>query len=83
MLSVEAEEHGDALQAVGDLGADRLELEAARLLEVGELGDLHAVEHHLPADAPRAERRRLPVVLLEAQVVDLVRSTPIASRLRT
>ena len=28
-----------------------------------------AVEHHLPADAPGAERRRLPVVLLEAHVV--------------
>src|SRR5581483_9585328 len=39
------------------------------LLEVGELRDLEAVEEHLPADAPRAERRRLPVVLLEADVV--------------
>ena len=46
-----------------------LQLQAARLLEVGELGDLHAVEHHLPADAPGAERGRLPVVLLEAEVV--------------
>jgi hypothetical protein len=50
------------------------------LLEVGELRDLHAVEHHLPADAPGAERRRLPVVLLEADVV-LRGLMPHASRL--
>ena len=48
---------------------DRRQVDAADLLEVGELRDLLAVEHHLPADAPGAERRRLPVVLLEADVV--------------
>ena len=31
--------------------------------------DLEAVEPHLPAEAPGAERRRLPVVLDEAHVV--------------
>ncbi len=41
----------------------------ARLLEVGELGDLLPVEQHLPPDPPRAERRRLPVVLFEPDVV--------------
>ena len=45
------------------------EVDAARLLEVGELRDLLAVEEHLPADPPGAEGRRLPVVLLEAHVV--------------
>ena len=45
------------------------EVDAAGLLEVRELRDLHPVEEHLPADSPRAERRRLPVVLLEAEVV--------------
>ena len=40
------------------------------LLEVRELRDLHAVEEHLPADAPGAEGRRLPVVFLESDVVD-------------
>src|SRR5207244_13193193 len=54
---------------VGELGRDRGELDAAGLLEVGELRNLHAVEHHLPADAPRTERRRFPVVLLEADIV--------------
>ena len=61
--------HRDALEAVRDLARDRREVDAARLLEVGELRDLLAVEQHLPADAPRPERRRLPVVLLEAHVV--------------
>ncbi len=63
------QEHRDALEAVGDLAGDRLQVDAAHLLEIGELRDLQAVEHHLPADAPGAERRRLPVVLLEADVV--------------
>ena len=63
------QEHRDALEAVGDLARDRRQVDAADLLEVGELRDLQAVEQHLPADAPGAERRRLPVVLLEADVV--------------
>ena len=61
--------HGDALEAVGELGRHRLAVEAARLLEVGELGDLHPVAPDLPAEAPGAERRALPVVLDEADVV--------------
>ena len=63
------QEHRDALEAVGDLAGDRGEVDAADLLEVGELRDLQAVEHHLPADAPGAQRRRLPVVLFEPDVV--------------
>ena len=35
----------------------------------GELRDLETVEEDLPADAPGAERRRFPVVFLEAHVV--------------
>src|SRR5688500_15662882 len=57
------QEHGNPLEAVGDLARDRLEIEAAHLLKIGELRDLRAVEQHLPADAPGAQRRRLPVVL--------------------
>ena len=45
------------------------QVDAAGLLEVGELGDLHAVHDDLPADAPGAEGRRLPVVFLEPHVV--------------
>jgi hypothetical protein len=47
----------------------RYEVDAAGLLEVGELGDLHAVEPDLPAEAPGAQGRRFPVVLDEADVV--------------
>src|SRR5688500_1245958 len=61
--------HGQALQAIGNLAQHRLAGEAADLLEVGELGDLHAVEPHFPAQAPSAERRRFPVVLDAADVV--------------
>ena len=61
--------HREALEAVGQLDRDRRQVDAAGLLEVGELRDLLAVEQHLPADAPGAERRRLPVVLLEPDVV--------------
>ena len=31
--------------------------------------DLEPIQHHLPADAPRAERRRFPVVLFELDVM--------------
>ena len=61
--------HGQALQAVGDFHRHRRALEAADLLEVRELRDLHAVEPHFPAKAPCAERRGLPVVFHEAHVM--------------
>src|SRR5439155_18821852 len=47
----------------------RREVDPPDLLEVRELGDLQAVEHDLPADAPGAERRGLPVVFFEPDVV--------------
>ena len=55
--------HGDAFDAVGQLARDRLEVNAAALLEIGELGDFHAVQPDFPAEAPGTERRRLPVIL--------------------
>ena len=61
--------HRQTLEAVGDLAGDRPALEPAGLLEIGELGHLHAVEPHFPAEAPGAQRGRLPVVLDEAQIV--------------
>ena len=39
------------------------------LLEVGELGDLHAVQPDLPAQAPGPQGGGLPVILHEADVV--------------
>ena len=61
--------HPDPLEAVGDLCRDRCEVDATRLLKVGELRDLLAVEQHLPADPPGPQRRRFPVVLFETNVV--------------
>src|SRR3546814_18305176 len=61
--------HDEALEPVGELGGDRIAVDAADLLEVGELADLHAVAPDLPAEAPGAHRRALPVVLAEADVV--------------
>jgi len=46
------EVHGDAFRAIGELGADGIQIDAAALLEIGELGDLHAVEPHFPAQPP-------------------------------
>ena len=61
--------HREALEAVGDLAHDGPAVEPAHLLEVRELRDLHAVQPDFPAEAPGAERRRLPVVLDQADVV--------------
>src|SRR5256885_11826777 len=47
--------HREALEAVGDLAGHGAAVEAADLLEVGELRDLHAVQPHLPPQAPRSE----------------------------
>ena len=61
--------HRETLEAVGDLDRNGVAVDAAGLLEVRELRHLHAVEPDLPARAPRTQRRRLPVVLDEANVV--------------
>ena len=61
--------HGDTFQAIGQLDGDGVQVEAAELLEIGVLGDLLAVEPHLPAQPPGAEGGALPVVLDEADVV--------------
>ncbi len=60
---------GDAVEAVGDFDGDGIELRAARLLEVGELGDLLAVEPHFPTKAPGAEGGAFPVVFDEADIM--------------
>jgi hypothetical protein len=62
--------HGEALEPVGELARDGAAVVAPHLLEVGELRHLHAVAPHLPAQAPGAQRRALPVVLHEAHVVE-------------
>src|SRR6185437_3669822 len=61
--------HGQALKPVGQLGRDRVALDAADLLEIGELADLHAVEPDLPAEAPGAQGRAFPIVLDKGDVV--------------
>src|SRR4029079_9984811 len=55
--------HGEALEAVSELARDRIAVEAADLLEVGELRPLHAVAPDFPAETPGAQRRALPIVL--------------------
>jgi len=61
--------HGNAFRAVSQLGADGTAVETAHLLEVGELGNFHAVEPYLPAQSPGAQCRGFPVVLHETDVM--------------
>ena len=49
--------HGEAFETIGDLAHHRPAVEAAHLLEVGELRNLHAVQPDLPAEPPGAQRR--------------------------
>ncbi len=63
--------HGESLDTVGDLTSDRLAVESADLLKVGELGDFHAVQPDFPAQSPGAERGVFPVVFDQAYVVRL------------
>src|SRR5208337_4352522 len=57
------------LQPVGKFDGDRVKIHSATLLEVSELRNFKSVQHHLPPDAPSTERRRLPVVFFELDVV--------------
>ena len=59
----------DALDAIGDFHRHRLQLQAAGLLKIGELGDFLAVEPDLPAQTPGAQGRTLPVVFHKADVL--------------
>ena len=61
--------HGDAFQTVGDLNRNRVQLNAARLLEVGELGDLLPVQPDFPAQAPGAQGGAFPVILYKTNIV--------------
>ncbi len=63
--------HRNPLQAVGQLDSHRIKLQTAGLLKIGVLADLHAIEPHLPAQAPGPQRRAFPVVLDKADVVFL------------
>ena len=63
--------HREPLEPVGQFARDRRAFEAGDLLEVGELRHFHAVAPAFPAEPPGAERRAFPVVLDEADVVQL------------
>src|SRR5947199_1169204 len=63
------QEGANTLQAIRKLDRDGVEINAAALLKVGELGDLQAIEKDLPPDAPGAERRRLPIVFFKPNVM--------------
>ncbi len=63
------ERHDDALHAVGDLHRHRVERHPAGLLKVGELGDFQAIQPHLPAQSPGAQRGGCPVVLDEPHIM--------------
>ena len=56
-------------QSIRKFGGNWIEIDAAALLKICELGDFQAVQHHLPSDTPCAERGRLPVVFFELDVV--------------
>ncbi len=61
--------HGNSFKAIGDFHGNGVQADAPGLLEVGELGDFHSVQPHLPAQPGRAQRGRLPVVLHETDIV--------------
>src|SRR5262245_5394024 len=67
--------HRDTFSPIGDFNGNRIQLDPADFLEVGELGDLHPVEANLPAQAPSTERGGLPVVLNVSDIV-LLRVNP-------
>jgi len=63
--------HDQAFKTVGELQRDRVTVDAADLLEVGELADFHTVTPDFPAQAPGAQSRAFPVILDKANIVFL------------
>src|SRR3546814_12113156 len=62
--------HGEPLKSVGQFARYRLAIEAAHLLEIGELRHFHAVAPDFPAKTPSAKRWRFPVIFDKADVVE-------------
>src|SRR3546814_6422437 len=63
--------HGEPLKSVGQFARYRLAIEAAHLLEIGELRHFHAVAPDFPAKTPGAKRRRFPVIRSEEHTSEL------------
>ena len=63
--------HGNTLEPIGNFAGHWVALETAGLLKIRELGNFHSVEPHLPADPPRPERGRLPVIFNETHIMHL------------
>ena len=61
--------HRQAFETVGDFAEHRFARQAADFLEVGELGDFHAVQPDFPAQTPGTQRRRFPVIFDKADVM--------------
>ena len=62
-------ESRNSLQPVSQFGGDGKQIHTTTLLEISKLCDLQPIEHHLPANAPGAQRRRFPVILFELDVM--------------
>ena len=62
--------HRQAFDAVGNFAEYGRAVDAADLLEVGELGYFHAVEPNFPTQAPCTEGGVFPVVFDKTDVVD-------------
>jgi hypothetical protein len=63
--------NGDPLETIGDLDRDRVERHPACLLKIRELGDLLSVKPDFPTQTPGAKGRGFPVILYEADIVQL------------
>jgi len=66
---VPLQSHGDAFQPISQLNGNWVEVQAPRLLEISELGDFLSIQPHFPAKPPSTQRRRLPIILYEADIM--------------
>ena len=74
--------HSQTLQAVRDFYSYRLNVDAANLLEISELGDFHTIQPNLPAQAPSAQSRRFPVILNKADIMLLLMNAQLSQTLQ-
>ena len=61
--------HGETFQTIGQLARHQLAINAANLLEIGELRDFHAIAPDLPAQPPSAQSRAFPIIFHKANIM--------------
>ena len=63
------EKHGEAFQAISDFAGNRIEINPAALLKIGELSDFQTIQPNFPTQTPSPQGGRFPVIFHKPKIV--------------